>query len=80
MTYKDMVPLTELARQYFEEAPGYIIQSCMRNRNILEFLRQWENDITERFDNKNWFIRGMQHHLLFHYLWEFERPMLLEYV
>lgn len=36
---KDMVSLTELARQYSEESPGYVIQSWMRSRNTLEFLR-----------------------------------------
>lgn len=48
---KDMVSLTELARQYSEESPGYVIQSWMRCRNTLEFLRQWENDMNEDFDD-----------------------------
>lgn len=52
MTCKDMVSLTELARQYSEESPAYAIQSWMRSRNTLEFLRQWENDINEGFDDK----------------------------
>lgn len=39
MTCKGMVSLTELAKQYSEESPGYIIQSWMRSRNTLEFLR-----------------------------------------
>lgn len=39
MTCKDMVSLTELARQYSEESSGYVIQSWMRSRNTLEFLR-----------------------------------------
>jgi hypothetical protein len=43
----NMVSLTELARQYSEEPPGYVIQSWMRSRNTLEFLRQWENDMHE---------------------------------
>ncbi len=51
MTCKDMVSLTELAKQYSEESPGYVIQSWMRSRNILEFLRQWENDMNEGFDD-----------------------------
>ncbi len=45
MICKDMVSLTELARQYSKNSPGYAIQSWMRSRNTLEFLRQWENDI-----------------------------------
>ena len=52
MTCKDMVSLTELARQYSEESPGYVIQSWMRSRNTLEFLRQWENDMNGGFDDR----------------------------
>ena len=52
MTCKDMLSLTELARQYSEESPGYVIQSWMRGRNTLEFLRQWENDMNEEFDDR----------------------------
>ena len=48
----DMVSLTELAKQYFEESPGYVIQSWMRSRNTLEFLRQWENDMNDEFDDR----------------------------
>lgn len=50
MARMDMVSLTELARQYYEESPGYVTQSWMRSRNTLEFLRQWENDTNEGFD------------------------------
>ena len=52
MTCKDMVSLTELAKQYSEESPGYVIQSWMRSRNTLEFLRQWEDDMNEEFDDR----------------------------
>ena len=52
MTCKDMVSLTELAKQYSEESPGYVIQSWMRSRNTLEFLRQWENDMNAEFDDR----------------------------
>jgi hypothetical protein len=52
MTCNDMVSLTELARQYSEESPGYVIQSWMRSRNTLEFLRQWENDMNGDFDDR----------------------------
>ena len=51
MTCKDMVSLTELARRYSEESPGYVIQSWMRSRNTLEFLREWENEMNEEFDD-----------------------------
>lgn len=52
MICEDMVSLTELARQYSEDSPGYVIQSWMRSRNTLEFLRQWENGMNEEFDDK----------------------------
>ena len=52
MTGKNMVSLTELARQYSEESPSYVIQSWMRSRNTLEFLRQWENEMNEEFEDK----------------------------
>lgn len=51
MTCKDMVSLTEMAKQYSDESPGYVIQSWMRSRNTLEFLRQWENDMNAEFDD-----------------------------
>ena len=48
----NMVSLTEIAKQYTEDPPGYVIQGWMRSRNTLEFLRQWENDINEEFDDR----------------------------
>ncbi len=48
----DMVSLTELARQYSKDSPGYVIQSWMRSRNTLGFLRQWENDMNGGFDDR----------------------------
>lgn len=50
--FGDMVSLTEIARQYTEDSPGYVIQSWMRSRNTLEFLRQWENDMNGEFDDR----------------------------
>ena len=52
MCCNDMVPLTELAKKYSEESPAYVIQSWMRSRNTMEFLRQWENDMNEEFDDR----------------------------
>lgn len=37
LAHDGMVSLTELARQYSDESPGYVIQSWMRSRNTLEF-------------------------------------------
>lgn len=51
MCCNDMVSLTELAKQYSEEPPAYVIQSWMRSRNTMEFLCQWENDMNEEFDD-----------------------------
>ncbi len=51
MICENMVSLTELARQYSVDSPGYAIQSWMRIRNTLEFLRQWENDMNGEFDD-----------------------------
>ena len=47
-----MVSLTKIAKQYTDDSPGYVIQSWMRSRNTLEFLRQWENDMNEGFDDR----------------------------
>ena len=52
MTCDDRVLLTELARKYSEESPGNVIQSWMRSRNMLEFLRQWKDEMNEDFDDK----------------------------
>ena len=52
MVCEDMLSLTELARQYSKDSPGYVIQSWMRSRNTLEFLRQWEKDMNEEFDDR----------------------------
>ena len=45
------ISLTLLAKKYSEESPGYVIQSWMRSRNILEFLRQWEIAENPDFDD-----------------------------
>ena len=37
LAHDGMVSLTELARRYSDESPGYVIQSWMRSRNTLEF-------------------------------------------
>ena len=52
LAHDGMVSLTELARQYSVDSPGYTIQSWMRSRNTLEFLRQWENDMNAEFDDR----------------------------
>ena len=79
---KNMVSLTELASQYSEESPGYVIQSWIRSRNTLEFLRQWENDINEEFDDgacgELIHQEYTKHHSPLRHLCGFEGLMLLE--
>ena len=45
------ISLTQLAKKYSEESPEYAIQSWMRSRNTLEFLRQWEMAENPVFDD-----------------------------
>ncbi len=47
----EWVSLTELAKEYSTDSPGYVIQSWMRSRNTLEFLRQWEIEMNTEFDD-----------------------------
>lgn len=67
MICEDMVSLTEVARQYSKDSPGYIIQSWMRSRNTLEFLRQWENDMNEEFDDRACEDPTGTYHIAYHY-------------
>lgn len=36
--------LTNIARKHSDEAPGYVIQSWLRSRNTLEYLKIWEQE------------------------------------
>ena len=45
------ISLTQLAKEYSEKTPGYVIQCWMRSRNTLEFLRQWEMAENPDFDD-----------------------------
>ena len=38
------ISLTEIARAHSEDAPGYVIQSWLRNGNTLAFLNLWEQE------------------------------------
>ncbi len=40
----EYVSLTELVRAHSKEAPGYVIQSWLRNENTLAFLNLWEKE------------------------------------
>lgn len=44
--------LTDIAREENPESPGYVIQSWLRSRNTLEFLRLWELKNNTNFDQK----------------------------
>ena len=39
-----LVSLTQFAKRKNETNPGYVIQSWLRDRNTLEFLRLWEKE------------------------------------
>ena len=47
----DCISLTEIAKQYSDNQPGYVIQSWMRSKNTVEFLRQWELENNPSFDD-----------------------------
>ena len=49
LAHDGMLSLTELVRQYSDESPSYVIQSWMRSRNTLDFLRQWELEQNAEF-------------------------------
>lgn len=38
------ISLTEIARTENSDNPSYVIQSWLRSRNTIEFLRMWEKD------------------------------------
>lgn len=41
---RNMVSLTQFAKRKNETTPGYVIQSWLRDRKTLEFLRLWEKE------------------------------------
>lgn len=47
------VSLTDIAKKFSDNAPSYVIQSWMRSRNTLEFLKLWE----QRY-NANFIVEG----------------------
>lgn len=46
-----MVSLTQFAKRKNETNPGYVIQSWLRDRNTLEFLRLWEKEYNPHYFN-----------------------------
>jgi len=44
------VSLTDIAREENPESPSYVIQSWLRSRNTLDFLRIWESKNNPDFD------------------------------
>lgn len=40
----NMISITQYARRKNQNNPGYVIQSWLRDRNTLEFLRLWEKE------------------------------------
>ena len=47
----NMVSLTRFAKRKNETNPGYVIQSWLRDRNTLEFLRLWEKEHNPHYFN-----------------------------
>ena len=47
----DYVSLTELAKRKNPSNPSYVIQSWLRDKNTIEFLRLWEKDNNPQFNN-----------------------------
>lgn len=46
------ISLTDLARKENSDNPSYVIQSWLRSKNTIEFLRFWERDNNPDFDNE----------------------------
>ena len=49
-----LVSLTDIAREENPESPGYVIQSWLRGRNTLEFLRLWESKNNPNFSEQEY--------------------------
>ena len=48
---RHMVSLTQFAKRKNETNPGYVIQSWLRDRNTLDFLRLWEKEHNPHYFN-----------------------------
>lgn len=46
----DFVSLTDIARRFDSENPGYVIQSWLRSRNTIVFLGEWERNNNSGFN------------------------------
>lgn len=44
------ISLTDIAREKDSESPSYVIQSWLRNKNTIEFLRIWERQYNPEFN------------------------------
>lgn len=52
---ENFISLTDIAKRFDDENPGYLIQSWLRSRNTVEFLASWE-----RGNNPNFNEEGLQ--------------------
>lgn len=50
---EEYVSLTEIARKYDHQSPSYVIQSWLRSRNTMEFLRIWESEHNPLFNESS---------------------------
>jgi hypothetical protein len=46
------ISLTDIAREVNKESPSYVIQSWLRSRNTIEFLRLWEKEKNSKFNDE----------------------------
>lgn len=46
----DFMSLTDIARRFDSEKPGYLIQSWLRSRNTITFLGEWERSNNSGFN------------------------------
>lgn len=46
------ISLTDIARRFEPNNPSYLIQSWLRSRNTIEFLREWERNHNRQFNEE----------------------------
>ena len=48
----ESISLTDIARRFEPNNPSYLIQSWLRSRNTIEFLREWERNHNRQFNEE----------------------------
>lgn len=52
---ENYISLTEIVRAHSDDAPGYVIQSWLRNGNTLAFLNLWEKENNPNYHEDGYF-------------------------